>query len=193
MNEASPSFEIHQTASIAVRPVVLPRAYWPSSTTIGGRGVVPQKGTWYGHVSRGTSDLSTTVVAMISCPACGGLNILTHSEAAAKAVGKMLGRPVVPVAHQIDSTGRVSPDLLCMHGSCDFHRTVYLDRWNKTKPLYAIVYTRGPHGRIEIAYAHAVDQKEARLHLGAGDYRIIDIAPAIGFFVDEKTGRMTAD
>lgn len=102
----------------------------------------------------------------------------------------------VPEAHAVDSLGKVSPDLVCTHGRCDFHRKVYLDRWQKTKPLFALAYvnlSKGEHGAIEIAYSHSVDVREARHHLGRGNFRVIAGGPAIGFFVDEKTGRVTAD
>ena len=101
----------------------------------------------------------------------------------------------VPVAHGIDYRGKVSPDFQCGHGACSFHRRVYLDRWNKTKALYAIAYVEGVHGNICIDYTHAIDRKEASFHFGkrSKNVRIIDMAPAVGFYVDEKTGRMTAD
>lgn len=188
MNEASPSFEIRQTASMAVRPAVLKRAEWD---VVPNGNIIPQKGTWHAHIERRTPT-DVTVIAFLGCPSCGNKIVLSQSKDAATILSKWFGR-TMPVIHAIDRLGKVSPDVLCMNGSCDFHRTVYLDRWNQTKPLYAMAYTRGAHGRIEIAYTHATNQHEARLHLGAGNFRIIDIAPAIGFFVDEKTGRMTAD
>ena len=59
---------------------------------------------------------------------------------------------------------------------------------------YAIAYVEGVHGAIKIDYTHAVDRREARFHFGPRrDVRIIDMAPAIGHFLDERTGRLTAD
>jgi hypothetical protein len=185
---------IHSRASIDIRTVVLPRAKWESTRTADGRlALVPQKGTWHARIVR--SAHASTVIPMIGCPACGGLLLISHTEMTARELRLMTGMPV-PVAHSIDHLGRISPDILCRHGRCDFHRKVYLDRWNKTKPLYAIAYINmaaGEHGEIEIAYSHSIDVKEARMHLGFGNFKIIGAGPAIGFFLDEKTGRLTAE
>jgi hypothetical protein len=187
---------LHSRASLNVRAIVLPRAQWESERTPNGQiAWKPKKGTWYGHVVRGATRYDVIVVPMIGCPGCGKISFLSHAPGAAKVLAKMTGMPI-PVAHSIDSLGRVSPDVKCGHGRCDFLRKVYLDRWNKTKALYAIAYVnldKGQHGEIEIAYSHAIDAKEARFHLGLGNFRIIGAGPAIGFFVDEKTGRMTTD
>ncbi len=187
---------VHTQASINVRALVLARAKWESEPAPDGRMAFrPQKGTWYGHIVRGRGPADATVVPMVSCPSCGGILFLSHSEDAAKALRRMTGMPV-PVAHRIDPYGKVSPDILCQHGRCDFHRSVYLDRWNKTKPLFAIAYVnldKGVHGTIEIAYSHAIDAREARFHLGAGNFKVIGAGRAIGLFVNEKTGRVTAE
>ena len=45
----------------------------------------------------------------------------------------------------------------------------------------------------EDAYSHSIDAREARLPVGRGNFRVIGAGPAIGFYVNEKTGRMTAD
>lgn len=196
MNTA-PEYKVHASASIQVRALVLPRAQWETEVAMQGRAYTPVRGTWCAHVERGRNAHDVTVVAMIACPSCGGLTYLSHSREAARILGRWMGGVQVPVAHSVDHLGKVSPDILCKHGRCDFHRTVYLDRWNKTKALFAIAYVddRLPEGKrkIEIAYSHAVDTKEARFHLGPGKFRVIAGGPAIGFFVDVKTGRMTAD
>ena len=187
---------IDTRASIDIRSVVLPRANWERVKTPNGVAVRPQKGTWYAHVVRGTAAHDVTIIPMIACPACGGLVYLSHTLETAKALGAMLGRPG-PVAHSIDRIGRVSPDVMCRHGRCAFHRRVILDRWNKTKALYAVAYVDslgGGHGRIQIDYCHAVDRKEALFHFARGkNRRLIDAGPAVGFFVNEQTGRVTAD
>jgi hypothetical protein len=189
---------VHTAASIDVRTLVLPRATWHTAPTADGRlSLQPQKGTWYGHILRGRANHDVMVVPLIACPSCNGTIVLSHTASTAKVISALHGGGLrVPIAHQIDHLGRVQPDIRCTHGSCNFHRRVYLDRWNKTKPLFAIAYVnqaRGEHGEIEIAYSHAIDAREARFHLGAGNYRIIASGPAVGFFVDEKTGRMTAE
>ena len=194
----TPVATIHARASLQVRALIFARATWPTERTPSGHfGFRPQKGTWHAYVDRGAkaAGILPTILPVLACPSCGGLLWLSPSEAAAKALRRMTGAPV-PVAHQIDPMGRVAPDLRCQHGRCDFHRKVYLDRWNKTKPLYATAYVnldKGEHGEIEIAYSHAMTPREARMHLGAGNYRVLGSGRAVGFFVDEKTGRVTAD
>lgn len=198
MTQAAPIATVHTQTSINVRSVVLPRAQWDHEMVPGPGGaprlaVSPQKGTWYGHVVRGKSAHDVVVVALLACPACGGLLFLSHSKEAAHAVRGLTGMPV-PVAHQVNHLGKVAPDIRCQHQGCGFHRRVYLDRWLKTKALYAIAYVEGDHGSILIDYTHAVDRREARFHFGPRrDVRIIDMAPAIGHFLDERTGRLTAD
>jgi hypothetical protein len=188
--------QVHSQASIDIRSIVLPRATW--ATELASNGALrctPQRGTWYGHVLRGRSRFDVTVLAMLGCPSCGGLLFLSHEPKAAAALRKMTGMPV-PVAHRIDSLGRVSPDIRCQHAGCGFHRRVFLDRWHKTKPLFALAYIncdKGEHGEIEIAYSHSIDAREARGHLGKGNFKTIAAGPAVGFFVNEKTGRMTAE
>ncbi len=195
---------IHSHASVDIRTEVIARAQWATGRSADGRVAYrPEKGTWHAHVVRGRERHDVTIVPMIACPSCNKLLMLSHSIAAAKVLRAMTGMPV-PVAHQIDSLGKVSPDIRCNHPGCGFHRKVYLDRWQKTKPLFAIAYVnleRGEHGKIEIAYSHSIDAREAVFHLGTGKHiRVIKTAdgrpaagPAVGFFVDEKTGRMTAD
>ena len=185
------TYEVHSTSSIIVRPIVLRRAEWATHERAVGPTVIP--GTWYAHVVRGRDAWDVAVIPFIGCPLCGKKNVLVHNEQAAAIVARGIGQPVVPVTHTNDHLGKVSPDVMCMTPGCSFHRQVYLDRWNKTKPLYAIAYTRGQSTKIEIAYSHSIDAREARIHLGVGDYNIIGAGPAIGFFVNERTGRMTTD
>jgi hypothetical protein len=191
---AAVTSQVHSHASINVRALVLPRAKWETARNAKGQlALMPRKNTWYGHIVR--YQHSMTVVPMIGCPACGGILAIPHSQDAALELQKMTGMPV-PVAHRIDHLGKVSPDIRCQHGKCGFHRRVYLDRWNKTKTLYAIAYVNedvGEHGAIEIAYSHSIDTREARMHLGKGNFRTIAAGPAVGVFVDERTGRVTAD
>lgn len=196
---AQSNIRLDSRASIDVRAAVLPRAtreMWKVTTLADGRpGFVPIKGTWYGHVVRGRSAHDVSVIPLIGCPTCGGLTILLHNEDATKAMRRLYGlRGDMPITHAIDSLGKVSPDVQCRGERCDFHRTVYLDQWNKHKRLYAIAYTEGKSHKILIDYTHAVDQREARFHFGPRrEVRIISIGPAVGFWVDERTGRMTAD
>ena len=197
MTQAAIETQVHARASIDVRSIVLPRAKWETEQVRGPRGVQtalrPQKGTWYGHIIRGRERHDVTVIAVIACPSCNRLLFLSHSPEAAKGLRMMTGMPV-PVAHQINHLGKVSPDVRCQHSGCGFHRRVYLDRWLKTKPLYAIAYIEGSSGEIKIDYTHAVDRREAMFHFGPrANCQIIDMAPAVGHFFDEKTRKLTAD
>lgn len=155
--------------------------------------VNPVKGTWYGHVLRGKGPLDVAVVPMLSCPNCGGICGISHTPEAAKHWRVWLGARDMPICHDVDYLGKLSPDLMCKHGRCDFHRTVYLDRWNKHKALFCLAYTEGRGTEIKFAYSHAMDAKEARFHLGRGNYNIIAGGPAVGFHFDERKNRLTAD
>lgn len=85
--------------------------------------------------------------------------------------------------HTIDAVGKVSPDFPCRH--CDLHRILYLDRYYD-KPLYCMTYIED--GNIKFLYTHATSQQEARKNMGYKSYKIVAIAPAIGFEVVKTTG-----
>lgn len=196
MTQQAITTNINSRASIDARVLVLPRAQWESEMTSQGLALRPQKGTWYGHVVRGKGAHDVSVVPMLGCPNCGGIVFLAN-EPAAETLRRMSGMPV-PASHKIDHLGRVTPDVRCTHvrARCEFHRRIILDRWLKSKALYAVAYidlTKGEHGEIEIDHCHAVDRREALFHFGQRkNVRIIDAGPAVGFFVDEKTGKVTA-
>jgi hypothetical protein len=189
---ASPSYSVSTTAAVDPQSLVIARARWGVEDHNGQFAVKPIKGTWYGHIVRGRAAHDITVIPMLGCPGCGNVQFLSHSKEAAARIGDMLRR-AVPVVHRIDHLGKVSPDMRCAYTGCGFHRKVYLDRWNKTKPLYACAYVEGARGKIEIMYSHSVDAREAKMHMPKKGVRIIATGPAIGFFVDEATGRVTAD
>src|SRR5271157_1420047 len=130
---------VHSGASLVTRPLVLERAEWEAMTTPTGHvQPLPVKATWHAQIIR-RSRTDVTVVPMVGCPLCGRMSVLTPTPGAAREVGRMFGRQV-PVAHKIDTYGKVTPDFQCMHPSCDFHRPIYLDRWQAAKPLYAIAF-----------------------------------------------------
>ncbi len=179
--------EIQTHASLNARPIALARATWEIEETARGRAVRPVKATWTVQKIRGA------IVPLIGCPNCGGLTMLVTRDMVEKGVVTGVGARKV---HEIDRYGKVTPDVKCMGGTspggpCDFHRTVYLDKWNRLKPLYAVAYTKPGSLKIEIAYCHASNQREARIHLGHEKIRLIAIGPAVGFFVDEATGKVT--
>jgi hypothetical protein len=119
------------------------------------------------------------LLAAISCPKCKMPSVLSRA------------------IHTIGKMGRVSPDFLCTQRplnyggyECRFHRTIYLDHWNK-KPLYAVAYEeRKSDGKwtANIEYCHASTPAEARFHIGPGNYKIVAIGRAIGYNVLDKEG-----
>lgn len=83
------------------------------------------------------------------------------------------------------------------HCQCGLHRKVFLDRWLK-KPLYACVIERILPGldsngfariKRDIVYVSADNQAEAKFHCGPGNYRFVEVAPAIGFFTRDADGK----
>lgn len=175
---------IQGNASVVVRPLALARAMWPRQDGPSGPGFRPIRGTWYAHLDK--SGPTSIVVPMLSCPSCAGLLFVVHSQPTARILGRMM-KTIVPVAHSVSTEGKVSPDIKCMHKGCNFHRTVYLDKWDRLRPLYCIAFTEGRGIDVQFAFSHAVSQKEARVHLGAGNFNIIGIGRAVGFLFDEKT------
>jgi hypothetical protein len=182
---------LHSNAAIVVRPIVLARAMWARSPMPGGLGLKPIKGTWFAHMDKSGGGASV-VLPMISCPSCAKMLFLTPTQETARVLGRML-QTIVPVAHSIDTVGKVSPDIRCAHPGCSFHRTVYLDKWDRLRPLYVTAYTEGVSPDLKFAYSHAASQKEARFHLGSGDFNIISVGRAVGVLFDEKTGKVSTD
>ena len=175
---------IQGNAAVVVRPLVLARAMWPRQDAPGGVGFRPMKGTCYAYLDK--AGPTSIVVPMISCPSCAGLLFIVHTQETARILGRMM-RTIVPVAHRVDTVGKVAPDIRCMHKGCNFHRTMYLDKWDRLRPLYSIAYTEGRDIDIKFAFSHAASQREARVHLGTGNFNIIGIGRAVGFLFDEKT------
>jgi hypothetical protein len=208
VTQASPlAATVDTQASLEVRAVVLPRVVWETGHTPQGEPTfLPRKGTWYGHVfrSKGPGAILSTIVPMLGCPNCGGLTILVHNPRVAEII-RVNGRPS-PVVHQVSHLGKVAPDIRCKHGSCDFHRRVYLDQWLKNKPLFAVAYCQfeagkrpnpndpTAHGSIQIDYCHAIDRREALAQFGRRpNCQVIDAGRAVGFHFEEKTRKLTAD
>lgn len=160
--------EITSSASLVVRPFVFRKADWIYYGDESNRQTVRgTPGTW----DTGPIHKPDWLLGIVCCPACSGLS--------------MIHRKV----HTIDELGHITPDLRCPYNKngqrCGFHRKVYLDEWNK-KALYACAVER--NGKPEIHYMHADNQREARLHLGPGNYQIVAIGRAIGFFVHDSHG-----
>jgi len=115
----------------------------------------------------------------VSCPNCGCIAFL-H-----------------PSVTKIDKLGKLSPDFICpsRYGKtgrrCDFHRSSFLDKWSTGKRLYACAGIQD--GKPVIIYTHAASQQEARRELGTLLSSIQAIAPAIGFVVNDKDGKLLSD
>ena len=116
--------------------------------------------------------MNPNILAVFSCPACKGIRFLVKG------------------VHTIEHDGRVKPDIQCKANGCQFHRRVYLNRWNK-KPVYACALERwNPRTQKwspEVHYVSATSQQEAREQLGNTliGAREVSIGPAIGFFVKD--------
>ena len=121
--------------------------------------------------------MSKVILAIFSCPNCHGV------------------RALIDGIHTINPFGLVQPDLDCGGDTtrhCSYHRKTYLDRWNR-KPLYACALETWDRGHQrwtpEMVYTHATTQEEATRQLGPTTsgklYRIVAIAPALGFFVTD--------
>jgi hypothetical protein len=175
---------VYAQASIVIHPIALERAVWQRQRGLAGLGLKPIKGTWYALTEKRGFN-SSVIVPIISCPSCAGLLFISNKPEAAQVIGRMVGH-IVPVAHAVDLKGKIAPDIRCMHDGCSFHRTVYLDKWDRLRPLYCTAYTRDSSIDIEFAFSHAASAKEARFHLGAGNFNIIGVGRAVGFLFDEK-------
>jgi hypothetical protein len=181
MTETTPpkmEYEIDRSPSLVVESVVLARAgedgkdAWTFSNEDGRLGVQFVPMTW----TTPPDGMPASMLALVCCPNCRGVMALARG------------------VHAVDPvTGRVRPDLI--HKKCGFHRRVHLDRWNR-KPLYACaIERRGRDGRYhpEVTYCSADTQDEARFHLGLGDYRIVAVGRAIGFFASKDGREVGAD
>lgn len=190
---------IQSTASVVVEPLVLRRARWPRVVTERGPSFRTIPDTWYAHIEKRGFN-SSVVLPIICCPRCKKMSFLVHTQDAAAAFTRMTGSPV-PVTHRISPVGEVkvlngkdrSGDVMCPHTGCGLHRHVYLDQWDKLRPLYCTAYVEGSSPEVRFAYSHASSTKEARFHLGAGKFQVISVGRAIGFLYDEAKKTMTAD
>jgi hypothetical protein len=163
MNPTSTKSTIDCSPSLVIDAFVFPKSNdweWTENSISG----VP--GTWHERIE----GMPKWTLALICCPN-------NHVSILGSQVSK------------VSSIGKVYPSYQCRpptgHGTCSFHRNAYLDRWNK-KPLYACAIERD--GKPEMIYTHASTQAEARIQLGPGNYRIVAIGPAIGYFVADKKG-----
>jgi hypothetical protein len=171
---------VDRTKSLSQSAFVFRKDTWQMQLDSSGKGLLALKGapeTW--SALEDWAEKPKWLLAAISCPKCKMPSVLSRA------------------VHTIGKMGRVSPDFICTQlplnyggHECRFHRTIYLDHWNK-KPLYAVAYEeRTPAGKwtANIEYCHASTPAEARFHIGPGNYKIVAIGRAIGYNVLDKEG-----
>jgi hypothetical protein len=149
---------IDRSPALNIEVYVFPRETWKFFTDGRNTGIdkdTAKPGTW----CLPCEGVSKSTLGFFRCPNCKEISVLDNR------------------VHRIDQFGKVTQSLQCKYKGCSFHRKCYLDKWND-KPLYACAVVR--NGVNEIHYMHARNQAEARLHLGAGDYKIVGIGLAIG-------------
>lgn len=184
--------------TVGSRPVVLERAAWGRHTD--GRLIV-QRGTWCAH--KGSHAGSSVIVPMVSCPNCEQVAFIDYSADAVRELVKLGFRPkngvAIPPRYSIDRLGKVKSlghagaSFLCGHGRCDFHRAIYLDRWQDEKPLWVVAHTMPGSSEVEFQFCHASGRTEALFHFGPLKGRkIIGVGAAVGYWTDERTGRQHA-
>jgi hypothetical protein len=169
--------EVYTNPSLIVEPIIFKKADWTfrykANGTVDPIGI---PNTW----CEPTEHLKQAqIMALFCCPNCKRISA------------------IVQWLHEVNRFGKVSPSLQCMNPKrCSFHRNAYLDMWNN-KPLYACAVERVLRDgtlKAEIHHMHANNVTEARIHLGPGNYHIVGIARAIGFFVEDKHGeKLSAD
>lgn len=144
--------------------IVLRKAEWERN---GAGGILPVPETWTRFRE------APEILALISCPRCKAPNALLGGK------------------HAISRDAcKVTPYFECAH--CRYRpESLHLDSFFD-KPLYAIAIERFDRESqawiAEIHHCHARDEREARFHLGRGDYRIVAVAPAIGYHVADEHG-----
>ena len=169
------SLAVDTRASLVLETFVFRKETWDRE----GERILPgTPGSWF-DVRRMTGK-PKGVLAFYRCPACLAVMAL-HKR-----------------VHRIDVNGHIAPDLVCSNtaAKCTFHRKAYLDRWSN-KPLYAgaiVRKTAAGEWVGEMHYCHAADEREARFHFGnlGGDYRIDAVAPVIGYFAEDREGKVVS-
>jgi len=189
---------VRSSASLVVEPLVLRRAMWPRLMTDRGPSFRPIPGTWYAHIEKHGYGASV-VLPIVSCSKCTKIFFLVHTAPASEAFTRMTGA-AVPVTHRISPIGEVrvlrgkeaEGDVECPH--CGLHRHLYLDQWNRLRPLYCTAYVReGTVAPVLFMYSHASTAKEARFHMGAVRHQVIAVGRAVGFLFDEKKRTFQAE
>ena len=147
---------------------------WQTKETEFGSAFLGEPGTWI-HPPAGSKH--TSLLALLCCPGCHEIRAL---DSRIHEINH-LGHIEVPGSRGFVCDGRSERERRCF-----FTRDAYLDEWLKRKPLYCIVTVR--HQVFEKHYMHAATSTEARQHLGPGDYDIVAVGRAIGFFVEDTKG-----
>jgi len=155
--------------SATERSHVLPLKEWRfEDQGASGIAIFPERESW-ARIPKEYN--SNDYLALVCCPACMTTCVLS------------------PLVQEIDHLGHVTPGFACVNPECTYSCDLWLDKWNN-KPLYAMAVQQ--KGEIAIYYTNASCQAEARMHLGAAakNSEIVSIGPAIGFFVQDKEGKV---
>jgi hypothetical protein len=159
------------------REIKLPLGEWETRPTERGPEYQGVPGTWCDV--RKVAGCPKGLIALVCCPACREVFALSDR------------------VHTINANGRVTNgSVACTRGTCGFRALLVLERWNK-KPLYGVAIERTmPDGSIkaEMHHTHADSKKEAIAQCAnlGGRYRVVDAAPAVGYFVNPD-GSVSAD
>jgi hypothetical protein len=163
----TPQLKLHREAALNPEAFVFERVEWNFKGDCDENLQIQGKtGSWCKPPSF-AKKTAGFALALVCCPNCTGVSALAKGVTV------------------IDGMGKLSPDFQCTHPRCGFRRIAYVDMWLEKK-LYAMSYWE--RGKIAHKYTHAKDLGEAVLHLGARREDVIAIAPAIGFFVNDKKG-----
>lgn len=189
---------VQSSSSLVVEPLVLRRAKWPKVATERGPSFRPVPDSWYPHIEKRGYN-SSVVLPIVCCPKCSKIFFLVHTQLAAESFSKMTGASM-PVTHAISHVGEVTVlgdkrgDVQCPHTGCGLHRHLYLDQWDKLRPLYCTAYVdAGTVAPVKFAYSHATTVKEAMFHFGSRRVNIVSVGRAVGFLYDEATKKISAD
>lgn len=141
--------------------------------------VRPVKGTWTllgGEDRRRMAMRGLHIKGLISCPECSQTSFLSASFDPPKHLGD----------------GKPSCEYKCNH--CSLVCRLILKDWDRRK-LYCVCYeTRNGDGlAAHKEYLHAVDELEARKFFWASHGKevtnLVGVAPALGFFAEDKDER----
>lgn len=163
------------TAIQDVQTITFPCEEWHATRTPQGElvSIKPMPGTWTlisGEDSRRFAEKGVDVKGFFACPRCGQVGFIASTFNPPKELGDT--KPL--------------PEMTCRH--CNFSFRVILKDWDKRR-LYCACYEtfNGTNVDTHKEYLHAQDEAEANKFFwaqhGLEVYKLVGIAPVIGFFV----------